>query len=399
MGRWPLWEPGENGGTPLLSNPLAAVLYPGKVLYALLTYAWAARTYVIAHTVIAFLGMLALGRSCGVSWMTNVLVLAAWAAAGIGIARRWHRRPGEARLAPLLSRLAGASTLALALAAAQVLPALEFAADSRRVAGDAAINIYRFSLDPYRVVELIWPNVFRTPRPINRSWVQAIPPAGTHELLNDSLYVGGLTLVLALSASGLRCGPPWRAWLTVVMLVGLAGWDRATAGETRWLGHFARFGLGASLVGLALALVSHAAAVSYLTRRVPPDAGFGPADIAGSWAETQRALGHGVVVFGAVLALARWAPRRPRIAGTIAVMVMAADLSVANSRLVWTAPQSAFDAPSEAAERSDPSPGPFRVHRMSSWYPAYFSTTRSAQRFRELIDWTRPTRFIPGPTS
>ena len=72
-GRWPLWDPGQNGGMPLLGNPMAAVLYPGKVLYALLPYAWAARLYVIAHTIIAFLGMLALGRSCGVSWVGSYL--------------------------------------------------------------------------------------------------------------------------------------------------------------------------------------------------------------------------------------------------------------------------------------------------------------------------------------
>ncbi len=72
-GRWPLWDPGQNGGEPLLGNPMAAVLYPGKVLYAVLPYAWAARVYVIAHTIIAFWGLLALGRSCGVSWVGSCL--------------------------------------------------------------------------------------------------------------------------------------------------------------------------------------------------------------------------------------------------------------------------------------------------------------------------------------
>src|SRR4051812_42102582 len=48
-GRLPLWEPGENGGTPLLGNPTAAVLYPGKVLFALVPYAWGMRLYVLAH--------------------------------------------------------------------------------------------------------------------------------------------------------------------------------------------------------------------------------------------------------------------------------------------------------------------------------------------------------------
>src|SRR3954447_7022220 len=33
-GRWPLWMPEANAGMPLLGNPTAAVLYPGKLLYA-----------------------------------------------------------------------------------------------------------------------------------------------------------------------------------------------------------------------------------------------------------------------------------------------------------------------------------------------------------------------------
>src|SRR3954451_16423779 len=53
-GRWPLWEPEENSGMPLLGNPTAAVLYPGKLIYTLLPYAWAARVYIIAHAALAF---------------------------------------------------------------------------------------------------------------------------------------------------------------------------------------------------------------------------------------------------------------------------------------------------------------------------------------------------------
>src|SRR4051794_28790255 len=55
-GRWPLWLPEENGGTPLLGNPSAAVFYPGKVLYAL-PYAWGARLYIVAHVLLAFANM------------------------------------------------------------------------------------------------------------------------------------------------------------------------------------------------------------------------------------------------------------------------------------------------------------------------------------------------------
>jgi hypothetical protein len=685
-GRWPLWDPGQNGGIPLLGNPITAVLYPGKVLYAWLPYAWGARLYIIAHTIVAFLGMLTLGRSSGLSWAgsylaglsyafgapvlfqycfanvmvgaawipwglcaidrllrqerrrggaelavvlalqllggdpeaayltavcgvayalilalgdsrdrpagrmrftlgsrprgpgaaapplappsqggererggaasfprlskgqfepgaggaapgqrapafapltkggfggvwrarashartalrawitvltalslwvvvtlglacagpaparyptTSWLVLAAWVAVGLGMAWHWHRRPGEARLAPALARLMGACALAMALAAVQILPTLEFAAQSRRAAADRAINVYRFSLAPVRVVELAWPNVFGISSPENRSWLQGVPPVGDHEVWVDSLYMGGLVLVLTLSVAGWRGGPPWRAWLTTVAVVSLAasfgkyggplwwarwgpgaatlgphdpafgqprwdhfphdgalspygilatllpgfgafhhpsklltftaaalaalagaGWDRLTAGDTVRLRRLGRVGLGASLLGLALAAAARGPAVADLATRVPPDTLFGPADGAGAWAETERALAHGAIVFAAVLALAHWAPRHPRAAAALALLLLAADLAVANARLIWTVPQADFETPSEAArrieaaERADPAPGPFRIHRMLGWYPVPFSTTGSVERFREWVSWERGT--------
>ena len=67
-GRWPLWEAEENAGMPLIGNPTAAVLYPGKLIFALLPYAWAARIYIVAHSVLAFAAMLALMRFWGISW-------------------------------------------------------------------------------------------------------------------------------------------------------------------------------------------------------------------------------------------------------------------------------------------------------------------------------------------
>ena len=73
QGRWPLWEPEENSGIPLLGNPTAAVLYPGKLIYALLPYAWAARLYIIAHVALAFGAMLLAMRSWQVSWVGSGL--------------------------------------------------------------------------------------------------------------------------------------------------------------------------------------------------------------------------------------------------------------------------------------------------------------------------------------
>jgi hypothetical protein len=614
-GRWPLWDPGHNGGEPLLGNPIAAVLYPGKVLYAWLPYAWAARLYVIAHTTLAFVGMLVLGRSLGVSgvgsclgglsyafgapalllysntihlvgaawipwglcaidrllrvragsgdprtarrgvaglaavlamqmlggdpeqayltagcgagyavvlavrgredpsWLrtksgvlvlgalglwvattlglaalrivgpglaaANGLVLTAWVALALGLAWHWRRHPREAQLAPLLARLAAACGLAMALAAVQVLPVLEFIGQSWRAGGIHAANRYRYSLDPVRVAELAWPNPFGISAPENRSWLQAIPPVGSHEVYVDSLYMGGVALVLALGAAGWGGGPPWRAWLTTVAVVGLAtslgkyggplwwarwgpwasivgphdpslgqprqddllpdgsgspygllalllpgfgafrypaklatfaavglavlvgaGWDRAARGETRRLRRLSWAGLGASLVGLVAVLAGGGRAIADLAGRAPADPLFGPADGAGAWAETERALAHGAIVFAAVLALAHWAPRHPRAAAALALLLLAADLAVANARLIRTAPQAVFDAPSEtarrieAAERADPAPGPFRIHRMpGGWFPIQLATTHTPQRDRELIAWARETLY------
>ena len=78
-GRWPLWEPEENSGMPLLGNPTSAVLYPGKVVFALVPYPLAARLYIIGHTLLAFGAMIALLRNWGVSWVGSALGAMAYA--------------------------------------------------------------------------------------------------------------------------------------------------------------------------------------------------------------------------------------------------------------------------------------------------------------------------------
>ena len=170
----------------------------------------------------------------------NGLVLAAWIALGVGLAWRWRRRPGEARLAPMLARLAGACTLAVALSAVQMLPVLEFSGRTWRAAGVTASNIYRYSLHPCRVAELIWPNVYGNNFPENRSWLQAVPPAGSHEIWVESLYMGGWAMVLAFAAAGFRGGPPWRGWVTAVAMVGLAA-SLGKYGGPLWWGRWRPF--------------------------------------------------------------------------------------------------------------------------------------------------------------
>ncbi len=111
-GRWPLWAPEASAGTPLLGNPTAAVLYPGKLLFFVLPHPWAVRAYLVGHVALAFAAMWVLLRGWRISGIGSVLgalayafgvpvlsqtsnmiflVGAAWAPLGFLAADRWVR--------------------------------------------------------------------------------------------------------------------------------------------------------------------------------------------------------------------------------------------------------------------------------------------------------------------
>ncbi len=108
------------------------------------------------------------------------------------------------------------------MTAGQVLPAREFATPRVRMAEGVTLDVQRFSLEPHRLLELLWPNPFGTLCPENRTWLQAILPTIDRAPWVSSLYTGGLILILAASATGLRGSSAWQAWLTVIALVALA---------------------------------------------------------------------------------------------------------------------------------------------------------------------------------
>ncbi len=127
QGRWPLWEPEENAGMPLLGNPTAAVLYPGKLVFAIFRMRGERAFTSWLHSALAFLGMLVLMRAWGTTWFgsalsalayafgapilfqyCNVIYLigAAWLPLGVHAVDRWvrlGRRWGLLELAVVLS--------------------------------------------------------------------------------------------------------------------------------------------------------------------------------------------------------------------------------------------------------------------------------------------------------
>ena len=586
-GGLPLWDQGENAGTPLLGSPMAAVLYPGKLLFALVPYPWGIRLYTIAHDLLAFWAMIALTRSWGVSATGATLAgmcyafgaagplqlfqrhlpgrcsvgssgppgsrslaptaasmgpggtgpgpgdggtggrsrgglsqralrpglcdrpgsvskrLASppvvvgnrefpcgrlWVWAGPRLAVRIHgsgvepgqtmlaaawflialvyvasRRPEHrARLGAMLVGLAGSCVLALGLAAVHVLPVLETIEASVRWAGSSSVRFYDSSLLPYRIVEWFWPNVFGTVVKGNRYWMFLLPPTDAQRPSPLSLYVGTLPLMLACGAAGFRNGPPWRAWMTAVVLLSLwmslgefagparwsSGQSATTAGDDSFYGLLAtvlpglrlfRFpfkllvfttlglaalaGIGwdrlASVSGrrrvttaivavLVLTAVCLAAGLGLRDRLVATMASrasnhdiLGPLDAASAVTEMLWGLGHGAVALAFSLLVVVWSTRRPAVGGLAAIAILTADLATANALLVIAVPQSDFDSEPgvtraiRAAEAIDPSPGPFRIHRLPYWVPIGWSETAGTGRLRELVDWEIDT-LQPG---
>ncbi len=83
-GHWPLWNPLENAGTPLLANPASAVLYPVRIVifhHLGLTYATAYKTYILFHAVLCGWGAWLLGRRLRLNHAAAVLAAIGYALA------------------------------------------------------------------------------------------------------------------------------------------------------------------------------------------------------------------------------------------------------------------------------------------------------------------------------
>jgi hypothetical protein len=615
-GRWPLWAPEASAGTPLLGNPTAAVLYPGKLDFFLLPYPWALRAYLVGHVALAFGAMWALLRGWRVSTTGSVLgalayafgvpvlsqtsnmiflVGAAWAPLGFLASDRWVRcrrrlalpglasvlalqvlggdpeaayvtvacaagyaavlsavrspvragrllgraglglvtvylgllglswwsaralheasvaapgtpplwkPPGDALVAAawgivaavvawrarvgrdargfaaVIAGLVGAAALALAVAGAQLLPVVEYTGMSFRAAESEGFHdIYPYSAHPLQLLDAIWPNVFGRLEGGYRSWLNALSPKPGSRLWMPSVYLGGLTLVLASASVGFRGGSPWRAWLSAVAVVSLlaalgyygspllwarcvpgwssalgpieppfgwqvrtdgklrdgdggvywflasalpgfrgfryppkllvfwalavsglagAGWDRLTAGRSRRAGVVASVLLVLGLTALAASWLGAGPLRAWFDGlSAALRSSDEPLDVATALADLRAALAHGTVVAAAALGLAVLAPRRPLVGGLIAVAGLMLDLSLANAHHVVTVSQSAFEGTPRAlevireAERSNPSPGPYRVQRVGRWWPARWSEGGDPRPFDRITRWER----------
>jgi hypothetical protein len=148
----------------------------------------------------------------------------AWGLAALGFLFHWHKCGWRFPLGITWLGLASSAGLSMVLGAAQFLPVIEFIQQTRRTGSVVPLDLYPFSIEPLRLAELAWPKVLGSHLGGNSFWRDTMKlPGYPPEIWTPSLYLGGLTLVLALSALGLRRGPPCRGWLSVLVVTSLMG--------------------------------------------------------------------------------------------------------------------------------------------------------------------------------
>ncbi|HZL87100.1 MAG TPA: hypothetical protein VFB96_01880 [Pirellulaceae bacterium] len=162
-----------------------------------------------------------------------------------------------------LTRIGLAAACGFALAAVQILPSTEAAATSDRSYYQCPRNIYEaagylarregnddnalagvakglfgqpeatthhertyeFSVPPWRLIELIWPNIGGRMFPIHHRWMSLVPAEG--RIWTPTLYLGLLPLLLALGQWRFRRSDPvcvWLSWLLLLFTLGSFGW-------------------------------------------------------------------------------------------------------------------------------------------------------------------------------
>lgn len=310
---------------------------------------------------------------------------------------------------------------------------------------------YDFSVGPWRLAELVWPNIAGTMFPEHRRWLSLWPAEG--RVWTPSLYLGLLPLLLGLGTFSLRAGDPrvrWLSWtvllfalgsfgtfglgwlvrqfvgsqlaigdpvggvywlfvvllpkyvlfrypakLLVVAACGLSllaalGWDKFVVSNSRRL----------TVVLASLGILSGLAAISVLvvSQFVTLGAGvvdpaFGPIESAGAWTDVILALGHtaAVAIVLAIILSQATTSQRPFVWQSLLLSICVIELFVANAWLVPTAPATTWREPSPLATilaAGDKRP---RVYRAARWWPAEFREVASGQRLEQIVAWERAT--------
>jgi hypothetical protein len=250
----PLWNPWLGMGAPLLANYQSALLYPPNWILLVTDVSWGQTVLVMLHLMWAGIGMALVGRSLGLGAFAQAISGLAYAMSGYLVARSgflsinaaaawlpWilyaaerlahNPKPRTVALLGFLlglqwlaghaqvawyslilvavwvvyrarsnSRLVGravlglslAGLLAFAIAAAQLIPTLEYAAVSNRAGQIDPEFALTYSFWPWRLTGLVAPDLFGNPG-TGYFW-------GYGNFWEDAIYIGILPFLLAVGA-------------------------------------------------------------------------------------------------------------------------------------------------------------------------------------------------------
>jgi hypothetical protein len=314
-------------------------------------------------------------------------------------------------------------------------------------------KIYHFSLEPWRLVELIWPNVTGRAFPTNRRWLT--PFQAEFNIWTPSLYMGLLPVLLAALAFRMWRPAPVEvrglSWLVLFGVLGSFGWygiawlagtlvgaseDFSVGGEVGglywWLATFLpgyiQFRYPSKLFVLAslalsmlaargwslawrprrrfiiwlaavpaLSALAGGAALSGWTyfrqhvRNTEKDDWFGPFDWSGAWTDLGDGLLHGAILALALMVVWWVGIRWPRYRR----LMQTAALVVVALDLGIAQRHLLEYAPAELWRQTPhavslvPNDPQYRVFRQLGTLPASFAASKSSQRFADLVRWGR----------
>jgi hypothetical protein len=264
-GQFPWWNPWWGGGQPMIANPAYEIFYPPQWLIFIGSYPFGFALHIVAHVVIALVGMYAFLRSIplrieaamfgalsfGLSGfffgtMTNLPTFFVWAWAGVvGWAFLRAIRGGRIATAAIalampllvfepmalaqmlalvivgaayldrrsLPRVLAAIGVAIAICAVVIIPAVDHTRDSIRSRGFSRDLAADYSLPPERPIELIAPRFFGVLPDIRTWWgYRFFGARGTPYLM--SIYCGVAVIILAIAAMVRRV----RGWTLVLAI-------------------------------------------------------------------------------------------------------------------------------------------------------------------------------------
>ncbi len=452
-----------------------ALLYADQMLRGLEPWAWVGFGAVVS--------LIVLGGDPHLAYNIGL------AAAGYAGLLWWNERrtrtftaQGRKRLPWRPIYLGAGSLLAALLAAVQVLPSLEASPHGGRSHYDEPRNvieyaqeclkrgtdsttleglwngspdghrshIYAFSLSPWRVAELVWPNAMGRPFPNHRRWLSLVNAESN--VWTPSLYFGLLPLVLALRTFSLRRRAAieirWLSWIAVIATAGSLGTygigyalklftgDELNVGNevggvywlfvtllpgyvqfrypqkllvltaialsmlaargwrTAWARHNTLPAWFAVLCGgslLMLGLAAYGWNNLYALQKPSPGSNFqGPLDWSGAWNDLFDGVFH-TAILSLTLALLFWFARSEtrwrRTLQLIALAVVAVDLGMAQKCLIEVAPAELWRFTTKFQSWYPHFQG--RVYQQPGLLPPSFATSLTADRYAAAVAFNR----------